>query len=157
MRPTEIAPDHPRHRLAEIVLHRHGRVRERAEHQAGEHLDAQRFQPVLRRVEILRHAALAAHTVAERDALQPAGEVVAPRMIHAGQRLRVAALLQAYQRTLVRAAVDHGVDGAVLVAGDDDRHVADRGETPVPWIGNLDFQAEKIPDRPAEQPLLLPA
>ena len=136
------------------VLHRHCRIRERAEHQSAEHLDAQRFQPMLRRVEILRHAALAAHAVAERDALQPAGKIVAPRMIDAGQRLGVAAFLQADQRALVRAAIDHRMDRAVLVARHDDRHFADCGEAPVARIGNLDLQAEEIPDRPAEQPLL---
>ena len=144
-----------RHRLAEIRLNRHSRIGEGAEHQSAEHLDAQLLQAVLRRVEILRHAALAAHAVTERHALQPARKIVAPGVIHAGQRLGVAALLQAHQRALVRAAVHHRVDRAVFVARHDHRYFADRGEAPVAGVRNFDFQAEEIPDRPAEQPLLL--
>jgi hypothetical protein len=155
VRPAEIAADHPRHRCAEIILHRHGRIRECAEHNSGKHLDAQRLQPVLRGVEILRHAALAADAVTERDTLQPAGEIIAPRVIHAGQRLRIAALLQAHQRALVRAAVHHRVDRAVLIARDHHGHIADGGKSPVAWIGKLDLEAEEVPDRPAEQPPLL--
>ena len=154
MRPAEIAADHARHRLAEVCFHRLRFIRERAEHQPGEHFDAQRFQPMLRVVEILRHAALAANAVAERNALQPAREIVTPGMVNAGQRLRVAALLQAHKCSFVSAAIDQRVDHAMLVARDDDRCFTDGGETPVARIGNLNLQAQKIPDRPAEQPLL---
>ena len=150
-----LRPDHPAHRLAEVVFNRWGGVRERAEHQAAEHLHVQRLQAMLSHVEIVRHAALAAQAVAEGHALQPSREVVAPRMVHAGQRFRVAAILQADKRALVRAAIDHRMDRAVLVAGDNDRHFPDRREPPVAGIGNLDLQAEKIPDRSAEQQPLL--
>ena len=154
MRPAEVAADHARHRLAEIFFHGLRRIRERAEHEPGEHFDAQRLQPMLRVVEILRHAALAADAVAERDALKTAREVVAPRMIHAGQRAGVAAFLQAHQRPLVRAAVDQCVDRAMLIARDDDRRFADGGEAPVARIGNFYLQTQKIPDRSTEQPPL---
>ncbi len=109
---------------------------------------------MLRVVEVLRHAALAADAVAERDALKTAREVVAPRMIHAGQRAGVAAFLQAHQRPLVRAAVHQCVDRAMLIARDDDRRFADGGEAPVARIGNFYLQTQKIPYRSTEQPPL---
>ncbi len=110
---------------------------------------------MLRRIEILRHAAFAAHAMPERDALQTSGEIVAPRMVDAGQRLGVAPLLQAHQCPFMGATIDHRMDRTVLIAGHHDRRFANSRETPITGIGNFDVQTEEIPDRPAEQALLL--
>ena len=55
------------------------------------------------------------------------------------------------------AAVDKGVDRAVRSAGDDDRDLADRRRDPIAGLGDLGFQAEVIPGRPLEDPLLFEA
>ncbi len=76
-------------------------------------------------------------------------------MIDAGQVLGVAAVLQAHQGALMGAAVDHGVKSAVLVAGDDDRYLADRGGLVVARIRDVDVETKIVPDRPPEDAFLL--
>ena len=51
-----------------------------------------------------------AHAVAERNTLQPPIELVVPDVVHAGKIGEIVPLLQADQRALVRAAVDHRMD-----------------------------------------------
>ena len=154
-RPVEIPFHMARHRLAEERRDRLGRRRKRAEHQAAEHLHPKRFQAVLGRVEVVGHAALAAHAVLEGDALQPALQVIGPGVIDARERLAVVPFLEADQRALVGAAVDHRMHRAVVIAGDDDRDLADEAGLGVARPGDVDFQAEEMPDRTAKDPVLL--
>ena len=74
--------------IADIVGERRRLGRQRAEHQPGEMVGAQLSEAVVFEAETLGHAALAGDAAAERDALQIAFEVVAPRVIDAGQPVR---------------------------------------------------------------------
>ena len=134
-------------RLAEVVFDRRGGVRQRAEHQAAERGGAQLARADGAHVEILRHAALAVHAVAERDRHQVAAQVVAPGVIDAGEILGRAAVVQADQRAAMRAAVLERVHRAVLAAHDDHRHLAHEGGAEVAGVGDVHFQAQEIPHR----------
>src|SRR5947208_7074099 len=101
-----------------------------------------------------RHAALALDAALEGDAGQLAGEIVAPAVIDAGDLLAVPLLGQAQQIAAVGAAVDEGVDRAIRAARDNDRDLADGRRDPIAGRGDLGFEAEVIPGRPLEDPLL---
>ena len=151
----EVALDQLAHGLAQIVLNRRRIGAERAEDQAVVDRDPQRLQPVLGQVEVLRHAALAGHTVLERHAAQLPGHVIGPGVVDAGHAFLITALLQANQRAFVGAAVDHGVDMAVAVAGDYDRDFTDDAGLEVAILGHFDLQAEIMPRSTAEDALML--
>ena len=128
---------------------------ERAEHQAAQHFDLELTRRILVRPRVGRHAALAAHALAEGDGGQVAGEVVAPVVIDADDVARLAALVDAQQRAAMRAAVLEGVELALVVARDHDRHRADRRRAVGVRLRQLGFEAEEIPGRPAEHARLL--
>jgi len=139
----------------EIAFDRGHALVEGAEDEAREHLDLQRLQAVLGDVEVLGHAAPALDAVAKRDALQLAVQAIAPGMVDAGQHRRVAFFLQADQRTLVGAAVDHRVDLAFLVARHDHRGLADAGQLEVARLLHVELETKEIPHRPVEDARLL--
>jgi hypothetical protein len=109
---------------------------------------------VLLRLAVGGHAALAGDAAAERDPGELAGEVVGPVVIDAHDLLRLAAVLETEQRAAVGAAVLEGVDDAVLVAGDDHRHVAEIGEPERIGRRQLRLQAQEGPGVAAEDALL---
>src|SRR3954469_14447696 len=77
-------------------------------------------------------------------------------MIDALEVLGAAAgIVEADQSTAMDAAVLERGDRTIRVAYDHDRHLSDLCRAPVAGIGDLRFQAEKIPDRAFEDPLLL--
>src|SRR6202000_3155938 len=151
----EIALDESRHVGAEIGLHIFHVFGKAAENHSAEYLDLERLQPMLADVEILGHAAVAAQAVSERNALQSAVKLVIPGMVDTGEARDVVFLLQADQRALVRTAIDHCVDLAVAITGDNDRHFTHGRGLVVAGIGDLDFEAEIIPGLAAENALLL--
>jgi hypothetical protein len=110
---------------------------------------------VLLRLAVGGHAALAGDAAPERHPGQPAGEIIGPVVIDAGDLLRRAALREAQQRTAMGAAVLEGMDGAVVVAGDHHRHVAEIGEPERIRLRQLGFQAQEGPGIAAEDALLL--
>ena len=114
-----------------------------------------RPQPVLAHVELRPHAALAADAAAERDRRQLAVEPIAPLVIDADVLAGIARLLAPHQRAAMGAAVDEGLDLAVLVAVDDDRRVADPGGAEITGIGDLGLERQVTPRLPAKDPLLL--
>ncbi len=63
--------------------------------------------------------------------------------------------VEAQQVAAMGAAVDEGVDRAGGVAHDDDRGLADGGGDLVARLGDLGRQAQIVPGRPLEDPLLL--
>src|SRR5262249_59782221 len=99
-------------------------VAEGAEHHAAKILDADTRKSVLRDVEILRHAAFAGEAALEGDRGQRAFQIVSPGVIDAGELLAVAMRLDAQHRALMGTAIDEGIDVSVLIAADDDRHLA---------------------------------
>ena len=104
----------------------------------------------------LGHAALAADAAAKRDTLQIAGEIVIPRMIDAGQTVGgMAAVFQADEIAPMRAAVEHGVDLAVVAAGDDDRRLDEKGSLVIPRLGELAGQRQVLPARSEKDALKL--
>ena len=145
-RPSQVAPDVMIHIRTENFWDGHGFIRERAEDEAAIDFDPQRFQAVLLRVEILRHAALATNAVAEGDTVQLAVQIVCPGVVDAGKILAVAPFLQADQRSLVGATVDHRMDVAVFVARDDDGNFADEGGLEVARVRDVDIEAQEMPD-----------
>ena len=106
-------------------------------------------------VEIVRQSALALQAVAKGNTLQAPLQIVGPGMVDAIQQLGIALLLEADQSALVNTAVDHGMDIAIFVPRDDDRDFTNRGRLEIAGIGNIDLQAEKIPNRAAKDALLL--
>jgi hypothetical protein len=100
------------------------------------------------------HAALPPDPAFERDAGQFAGQVIGPTVIDAAELFDIAAPLQAQQVAAMRAAIDDGVDVAVVVARDDDRGLADRCCDIIARIRNFRGQAQEIPGRTFEDPLL---
>src|SRR5690242_11093361 len=87
---------------------------------------AQLFQAVLVETEALGHSALTRNAPAERDALEVTFEVVTPGVIDTGQILSAAAALEADKVAAMGAAVKHGMDFAVMPAGNDDRGLAEK-------------------------------
>ena len=96
--------------VAEIFLDRRHVLGRAAEHQAGEHRDAQLARAVVGAAERLRHAALAGDAVLEGDRVEVAFQVVVPGVIDAGEVARIAAAIERDQRPAVRAAVLECVD-----------------------------------------------
>ena len=76
----------------------------------------ERFHTVLGLLEVLRHSALAAGASLERHPDQIALQIVAPTVVDAGVIEAVALGLAHHQRGAVGAAVDQGVNRAVLGA-----------------------------------------
>src|SRR6266851_1654123 len=105
--------------------------------------------------EFRRHAALMPDAALEGDPGQLPFEVVAPAVIDAGDLLAVALSREAQEVAAMGAAVDEGVDRAVGPPPDDDRDLAERRRDPVAGLGDLGRQAQVIPGRPLEDPLLL--
>jgi len=102
-----------------------------------------------------RHTALAFHPVLECDGLQVAAKVITPGMVNALKVFRAGArVVQADQGPAMRATVFERGDRSVIIAGDHDRHPPNSGRPPVPGIGYFVFEAEIIPDRAFEDPLL---
>ena len=82
-------------------------------------------------------------------------EAVIPGMIDAGKARDIVLLLEAHQRALVSAAVDHRMDLALMVPGHDDWRFADHRCAIVARLRDFDVQTKIIPGTPPENPLLL--
>ncbi len=141
--------------VAEIAVERRRLVAEGPENHSAIGLDAQPLQVMTAVVEIGTDAALAAHATAERNALQLAVEVIDPVVIDAVEFADVAVRLEAKHRALMRTAIKHRADAAVLLADRDHRRIAHVGGLVISAIRNFRFEAEEIPSRSLEQPLLL--
>ena len=76
-------------------------------------------------------------------------------MIDAGKARDIVLLLEAHQRALVSAAVDHRMDLALMVPGHDDWRFADHRCAIVACLRNFHVQTKIIPGTPPENPLLL--
>ena len=155
-RPVEQAAQLRQDRRAEIVFERLGIIGECAEQRAVDRVDPQRAQAVRRHVEARVEPALAADAAAERYRLS--GCRRGRSTIDDRCRCARPALPDISRRTMraaMGAAVDESVDRAVCVAVDDDRGVADIGRAEIAGVGDLGLEPEKIPDRPAKDPLLL--
>ncbi len=139
----------------EKILERLGVLGEGAENRAADSADPQRAQAVRTHVEARVEPALAADAAAERDRVEPPVEPVAPLVIDADVLARIAGKLAPHQRAAMGAAVDKGADGAVVVAVEDDRGLADRGGAKIAGVGDLGVEPEVIPHRPLKDPLLL--
>lgn len=126
-----------------------------AEHHAAVALDAQRLKAVVGGVEVFRHTALAADPVLESDALELAVQRIVPGMVDTRERRLVVALLQAHQRALVRAPVDHRVHGPVFVARHDDGCIAQPRRLDVAGLAHFTFHAQVVPHRSTKNLLLL--
>ena len=149
------APQVVADRLVEIVLQRLGPVGQGAEHDAAKALDFQLSQTVVREFEVPGEAALSLDAPPERHAHQVTGEVVAPLVVDALVLLGVAELLAAHQRAPMGAAVDEGMQCAVLVPAHDHRRVADLDALEVARFGDLRFETQVVPGRSAEDAELL--
>jgi len=94
------------------------------------------------RAEVLGHAALSVDTAPEGYRLQVAAQVIAPGVINAVEiRCASAGVIQADQGATMRAAIFERRDGTVLIARDHDRHLPDKGGTPVAGGGDFGFEA----------------
>ncbi len=82
-------------------------------------------------------------------------QVIAPGVIDALEILHAATVVQADQRAAMRTAVFERGEFAVFRAHHDHRHGADKRGAVVADIRELGFQAEIVPDRTLEDPLLL--
>src|SRR5579864_3589041 len=89
------APDARRDLRAEIFLDRRCVRGVTAEHEPAKRRDLEFARPVIPELEVCRHTALAVNAVAKGDTRQVALQVVAPRMIDAGETPRVAAGVEA--------------------------------------------------------------
>src|SRR4051812_4854869 len=106
-------------------------------------------------IKILGHSAVAPNPVAKRHAFELAIKLIIPCMIDTGETGDVVLLLETNQRALVCAAVHHGVNGALSIAGDHYRRFADRCCPVIAWVRYLDLQAQKTPNRATKDPRLL--
>src|SRR5690606_39059867 len=122
--------------------------------QAAIHRDVQAARPVLFLAEGGRHAALALDAVLEGHAGEIALAVVAPGVVDALEAVGAARFLERDQRAAVRAAVLEAVDLAVVVAHHRPRRGADEGGPETARLGDLDVQAEVVPDRSLEDLVL---
>ena len=100
--------------IADIIAQRRRIGRQCAEDEIPEAVDAQFLQPVLFEAEALRHPAFAGDAATKGDAVEVAFEIVAPSVIDAGQIVGVAAPLQADEVAAMGAAVEHGVEFAIM-------------------------------------------
>ena len=75
-------------------------------------------------------------------------------MIDASQVLRLSPFLEADQRAFVGTSVYKRMQFAVLIAGHNDRHVADGRRLVVTWRRHIDIEAQIVPDRPPKDALL---
>ena len=113
------------------------------------------MERVLAGIEVRVVAALALDALAERDTDQVALQVIAPLMIHTRMGHPVAAQLSTHQRAPVGAAVDKGVQTAVLAARHHNRRIPDKAGLEIAGLGQLGLQADVIPHRTPENTLLL--
>src|SRR5678815_3666162 len=108
-------------------------------------MDAQSLHPVLRHVEIRRHATLAKSTAFQRNALQLAVECKVPLMVRARERIDLALVLPADARAAMRAAVLEHRDVAVGLAHDDHLALADPAALVRARLGHLAVERHVVP------------
>src|SRR5262249_25967492 len=113
-------------------------------------------QAMVLRVEVGGHAALLLQAAPERHADQVALEVVRPLMVGTRELGRVAEMPLAELHAAVRAAVLERVQGAVAIADDDPRLLADERALVVARTWDLGLERHVVPAAPAEDPRLLP-
>jgi hypothetical protein len=114
-------PVNPRaYQIADVLPQRRRIGRQCTKDEIAELVDPELFQPVLIEVEPVGHPAAPDDTAAKGDALQVVFEVVTPGMIDTSQVVGMAAPLQADEVAAMGAAVQHGVDFAVMPARDDE-------------------------------------
>src|SRR6202000_1791467 len=90
--------------------------------------DTQFARAMLLHAEALGHAALALDAILEGDAAQIALPVIGPGVIDAAEILfALAVIVETDQRAAMGATVLERIDLAVIVAGDDDRGLANLG------------------------------
>src|SRR5579871_6205657 len=99
---------------------------------------------------------MAPDSMLERNAEELAMEVVSPAVIKASEGLPLATCFHAEERALVRAAVNHRLDAAFLIADDDDRSIADVRGPITAGFRNFSFEAQIIPHGSAKDVLLFP-
>ena len=116
---------------------------------------AQPGQTMLLGIEVGGIAAHARHAAAVGHADQLAARVVGPLVIDASVLAGVAARLALHRGAAMGAAVDEGVQAAVLGAADDDRRVAHERGLEVAGLRQLGLERDVVPDGPAEDRLLL--
>jgi hypothetical protein len=121
--------------LAEVLLDVGQVVVQGAEDEPVHDCQSQLARPVSLQAEVGWHAALAAHSLGERDRGQVALQAVGPGVVDAGEVAGVAVVGHRDQRAAVRAAVLERVDLPVGVPGDQDRLLADERGTEVTRLG----------------------
>ena len=154
-RPREQPVDGRDQRLVEIVLKRGGVGAEAREDHALVRRHPQPGQAMRLGIEIGGIAAHARHAAAVGHADQLAARVVGPLVIDAAVLAGVAAGLALHRGAAMGAAVDEGVQAAVLGAADDDRRVAHERGLEVAGLRQLRLERDVVPDGPAEDRLLL--
>ena len=122
-------------RLVQMIEQRHHLRVERGEHEAAVGLHPRQRHHAELRVLQRRLGKVLAHRHAGQLAVRPEG----PAVIHAGEVLRVAALLLQHLRAAMPAAVEQHVHRAVGVAREHHRLARDRGAVVVARIGNQAF------------------
>ena len=153
--PREQPVDGGKQRRVEICLQSHGVRAERGEDHALVRRHAQSGETMFLGIELGRVAAHPRHAAAVGNAHQVAAGIVSPLMIDAFVLASVAARLALHRGAAVGAPVHQGVQAAVLGAADDDRRVAHERRLEVVRLGDLRFQRHVVPDRAAEDGLLL--
>ena len=146
----------PRQHLGTKIVGKAGRrIRQTAKHHAAIVLDPQRWQAVLRHIEIGRHAGLVLEPLLKRHAAQAAALVIGPLVVNAAMGVRIAAQFATHQRTAMGAAVDPGGDVAIAGAGDDYRRGADEGGFVIAGLFDFVGEGEEVPGRAAIDARLL--
>src|SRR5690242_19231686 len=106
-----------------------------------------------RHVETAVHPALATDAAAERNCHQATIEAIAPLVINARVLGGVTRQLAPDKGAAMGASIDECVYRAIGVPVHDNRGFADIGGTEIAAARDLGLEAEKIPGRPAEDPL----
>src|ERR1700712_825519 len=99
-------------------------------------------------IEVGRHPCLAILAPPERHAQQIAFGTVAPLMIDAAMRHRIAAQGPANHGTSVGAPIDPGSEITIFRTGYDDRRIADEGALEIARHWDFRLEREKAPCRP---------
>ncbi len=150
------AADAHRDLRADVALDRRGLVGERRKNQAAEDLDAEFLRRLALRLGVGGHTPFTLHAAAERHRGEIAAQIVSPVVIDADDLFNVAPILQAKERTAVRAAVLEAADGTRFVARHHHRHLARESGLEVALLRQLGLEPEEIPRVAAVDAFLLP-
>ena len=128
-------------------------VGERCPDQAVDYFHPQLAQADVLRIEVIRHAALAADAAAERGTLQVTAQAVVPLVIGTQQVLHMPLACLAELYPAMSAAVFQHADLVRSAAHDNDRTLAQGGRLEVPDLGDFGFQRAEQPVRAIPDPL----